>query len=271
MDFVKQHIALLVAGFVLWFTYGRLSEEDASAADRKKLEGIGQRYLAVRADDAPVPRLVDPYRFTDLEDELEEPSTGDAPEDDEGDMDASRSQDARPAGGRAPGTPVGSVAASAGGPRGTSTAAGSAGAPSTGPRGGSPAGAGATGRGGEGDGPAGPGVDVVVASVVEGLPPMTGPARFWVEAVLTVPGGGAARVCGRNVAVGEEIPGVDDGAPPVLVSVTGTHAVVRYRGDDLVVALDAPAVVVEPPPPEPAGAAARADSWFADWFPEGWE
>ena len=32
MDFVKQHIALVVSVFVVWFTYGRLSEEDASAA-----------------------------------------------------------------------------------------------------------------------------------------------------------------------------------------------------------------------------------------------
>ena len=63
--------------------------------------------------------------------------------------------------------------------------------------------------------------------VVSGPPPE---APFLVlEAVLLTRTGGSARLAGRNVALGEVIPGIEPDEPPVLIGLESTMATVAWR------------------------------------------
>ncbi|HEX5011505.1 MAG TPA: hypothetical protein VFY71_14005 [Planctomycetota bacterium] len=75
------------------------------------------------------------------------------------------------------------------------------------------------------------------------------------EATLSLPDGGQARICGQTVQVGESLQGLDPEEPPCLLSVRGTEAVVAH-GDDLYVLdlVSRPVVTVG----EPARAVADA-------------
>lgn len=58
------------------------------------------------------------------------------------------------------------------------------------------------------------------------------------EAVLGLPGGGGrARISGRDVQVGDEIPGVDPVSPPRLVGVSGQRALIDHRSEQFVLDL----------------------------------
>ncbi|MDJ0521929.1 MAG: hypothetical protein QNJ90_07615 [Planctomycetota bacterium] len=56
------------------------------------------------------------------------------------------------------------------------------------------------------------------------------PFDIELQSVLALSGGGVALISGRTVRVGEKVKGFDKKQPPVLVSVSGTSAVVEYRG-----------------------------------------
>jgi hypothetical protein len=70
------------------------------------------------------------------------------------------------------------------------------------------------------------------------------PVSLWVDAVLAVPGAATARVCGRTVAVGEEIPGVDEEDPPRLLAVGDLSVEISYRGRSYSLSLDDEPLVV---------------------------
>ncbi len=281
MDFVKQHIALLVAAFLLWFGYGELNSEQAAEAKKKKLEGIGPRYLAVRPQDQERRVLEDPYRFTSIEaEQQQDASTGAASLDEEEGM-----------------TPYASNSPHAGGaetvdPRGPNPNGG-AGSVST--QGADTSGAGlgravppAQGAGHAGSAPgqqageaaatsarrpeivgAESGETLLHASRTENgeeLPPMLVPIDLWVDALLETSTGGSARICNELVRLGEEVPFVDVAAPPVLRSVSGMTASVRYRGNTYVLGLDEVRLTIHPPLPD----VAIDQSWYDDLFPELW-
>lgn len=83
------------------------------------------------------------------------------------------------------------------------------------------------------------------------------PASFTLtlESVLCADDGATARICGRNVRVGEPVPGLGVTPAPVLERADGESADVTWRGGTWTVRLDAPVVVVvraeTPPPAEP--------------------
>lgn len=51
-------------------------------------------------------------------------------------------------------------------------------------------------------------------------------------------GGGRARINGRDVIVGDELPGFDPVSPPVLLDVSGTTVTIEHRGLEVVLDLD---------------------------------
>jgi len=93
------------------------------------------------------------------------------------------------------------------------------------------------------------------------LPPPVAPVRLWVDAVLASSAGGRAFVCGVSVEVGEEIPGVDELAPPVLQRIDGIKAHILYRGEVHELSIDEPPRLVASPEGFP-----DAELQGADWF-----
>jgi hypothetical protein len=80
-------------------------------------------------------------------------------------------------------------------------------------------------------------------------PPPTG-FRLVLQATLGRPEGGQARISGHTVSVGGPMPWLDSGCPPVLESVRGVTAVVRYADERYVLDLVAQPVIEVPGIPE---------------------
>ena len=72
------------------------------------------------------------------------------------------------------------------------------------------------------------------------------PFTLWLEAILELPEGKQARLCGHTVLVGGIVPGLDPESPPVLIRVDGPSAEVAYRGRSYILHLDKrPSAVVD--------------------------
>lgn len=91
----------------------------------------------------------------------------------------------------------------------------------------------------------GPPVFVVDAGPAD-LPPLEGPVRLWLGAVLDVAEGGSALISGSNVGIGQTVTGLDEAVPPVLIAIDGMTATVRYRTIEYTLGVDEPVLVIQP-------------------------
>jgi len=226
MEFVRQKAVLLAAVIILWYTASSLmATPEAKADERKKLEAIGPRYLGIRPEGHLIDWLADPYRFDNSPPGAQEGSTPGAPPADEGEMPPSLPSLA----------PSGTGAARAAGPAGL--------------------GPGVVGDRRESAATALPAwlaEAAAAAAPPAELPLPEEPVTLWVDAVVVLPGGGSARLCGETLAVGDELPQVDAEHPPRLLAVVGDGVRLLYRGREYTLSVDdEPLVLVAPPASEP--------------------
>jgi hypothetical protein len=231
IDLLRRHAAIVVALVFVWLGWSDLNPDAGKKKAEAKIERleIGPSCLRVRAPDERLPTLIDPYRLA--EDAAHEEAIRAAK--------AAAAKGSKPAdgGARPSGEPDAALASS-----GTSSPA-------------QPAPHATAGQ------PADPletaaawlaaarmlGRDVLAFGrhLLEGPRPAPGapagaaskPSPSFVlhlEATLSLPDGGQARICGQTVQVGESLQGLDPEKPPCLLSVRGTEAVVAH-GDDLYV------------------------------------
>jgi hypothetical protein len=248
VDFLKRKLVFLVALALGWGGYAFLGEEvgkPKEASAKASMETIPESYLAMHDAGAARPRLVDPYRFERVTPppgpapalaaaETVSPTAGDAPQGDGAVPSSAPAVLADHAAPRSGGDQRARAVCARARLRALETAL----------------------RDDIERGLERPARTLKEFAAAE----QARRARFSLvlESTLVADGVGQARISGRTVLVGEAMPFLDPGEPPVLESVAGGVAVVVHRRQRHVLDLETRRRIDVGGPPQPAPTAAAS-------------